>query len=219
MKTTPGRGSASTPQSDNPPPTATDVQGLIEAVHSGYEALGRLLDLYRPYLVKIGNEELPADLRGKGGASDVVQDVFYKMLKSFGGFRGHTEPELREWLRVAFLNTLRNFERGFRDTEKRGGVGEEPLGDGSFNAPPATTPSPKSEAIGRERDERLLAAMSELAEVDQMVLRLRFWLRLPFEEIGVAMGIAPDAARMRVNAARQRLSEVPGIAGLADGES
>ena len=72
MKNTLGRGSASTPQSDTPPGTPTDVQRLIEAVHAGYEALGRLLELYRPYLVKIGNEELSADLRGKGWASDVV---------------------------------------------------------------------------------------------------------------------------------------------------
>jgi RNA polymerase sigma factor (sigma-70 family) len=48
-------------------------------------------------------------------------------------------------------------------------------------------------------------AMQELAGPDRLVLLLRFFQRKPFKEIGDALGVGEDAARMRVNRALGRL--------------
>jgi RNA polymerase sigma-70 factor (ECF subfamily) len=40
------------------------------------EALGRLLETCRPYLLLVANNELDRDLQAKAGASDLVQETF-----------------------------------------------------------------------------------------------------------------------------------------------
>ena len=51
--------------------------GLLVAARRGSrEALGNALEACRRYLLAIASRELDPDLRGKGGASDLVQETF-----------------------------------------------------------------------------------------------------------------------------------------------
>ena len=43
------------------------------------------------------NARIPAELRAKEGASDLVQDTLVEAVKDFPQFQGGTEPELRGW--------------------------------------------------------------------------------------------------------------------------
>ncbi|HMF11160.1 MAG TPA: sigma factor, partial [Gemmataceae bacterium] len=63
------------------------------------EALGLLLEMYRPYLSLLARVQLGRRLRGKAGASDVVQDAFLGAHRDFVQFRGETEHEFLAWLR------------------------------------------------------------------------------------------------------------------------
>ncbi|MEM7477761.1 MAG: hypothetical protein AAF483_22465, partial [Planctomycetota bacterium] len=50
------------------------ANGLIQRAQEGcQESLGQLLEIYRPYFLKIAEDTLASDLRPKIGASDIVQ--------------------------------------------------------------------------------------------------------------------------------------------------
>src|SRR5262249_18371673 len=103
------------------------LERLARARAGDGEALGRLLDGCRGYLLLIARQELDADLQAKGGASDLVQDTFVDAQRDFIRFVGGDEAELLAWLRRILLNNLANFTRGFRETEKRKVALEVPI--------------------------------------------------------------------------------------------
>jgi hypothetical protein len=62
---------------------------LMQAARAGSaEALGRLLEGCRAYLLLAANRQLDADLQAKGGPSDLVQETFLEAQKDFPPFQG-----------------------------------------------------------------------------------------------------------------------------------
>src|SRR5262245_2742582 len=78
-----------------------------------------LLAHARQFLLSVANAELPAALRAKGGASDLVQETFAAALRNRDQFRGTTVTELRAWLRAILMNELAMFRRRFVATAAR----------------------------------------------------------------------------------------------------
>src|SRR5262249_54728266 len=105
--------------------SAADGAGWLARARAGdRDALGRVLEVCRRYLLLIADRQLDADLRAKGGASDLVQETFLEAQRDFAQFAGNSEEELRAWLRRMLLNNLGNFTRRYRATGKRA-VGRE----------------------------------------------------------------------------------------------
>jgi RNA polymerase sigma-70 factor (ECF subfamily) len=187
-----------------PPPeqlASSNVRQLIDQAQGGSaEALGRLLEDCRPYLLSVANQELRAELQGKLAPSDLVQETFLRAHGNIDQFNGQTEEELLSWLRRILLNTLANATRRYQGTEKRQSSREVALdandsGEAFRNAIPAPGSSPSSEFSDRERDEALQRALRQLPELQRSVIQLRNWELLPFEEIGRRIGRSPEAAR------------------------
>ncbi len=196
----------------DPPDRAAvaDVADLVGRARAGSrDALGRLLDACREYLLLIANEELDADLRGKAGPSDLVQETFLEAQRDFARFRGGTEAELLAWLRRILLNNVANFRRRYQGTERRRVEREVPLevldrlGRGLARA----AESPSGHAVRREEAEALDRALARLPDHYRQVIVLRHREQRPFEEIGRLMGRSPDAARMLWWRAFERLAD------------
>src|SRR5262245_66165505 len=83
------------------------------------EALGQLLEAYRPYLTLLARVQIGRRLRGKADASDVVQDACLGAHRDFGQFRGRTEGEFLAWLRQVLASVLANFVRHYQETKRR----------------------------------------------------------------------------------------------------
>src|SRR5215471_46761 len=83
------------------------------------DALGRLLDSFRPYvryLVRaLGGERL----QPRVGESDLIQDALLEAHRAFGQFRGSTVAELTAWLRRIVLRTAGHSLRNHLDAAKR----------------------------------------------------------------------------------------------------
>src|SRR5689334_22576253 len=79
---------------------------IRDARRGSQEALGRLLEGCRQYLLLVANEQLDAELRDKLGPSDLVQDTFADAQHDFPQFHGHTRQQLLAWLRRILLNNL-----------------------------------------------------------------------------------------------------------------
>ncbi len=171
----------------------------LEAARGGSaEALGRLLEMCRPYLLSVGNQQIDVDLQAKAGASDLVQESFLEAQRDFGGFHGVTEPELLAWLRTILLNNFANLRRHYRETDKREVTREVALASvpaQELSAAQATIDSPSRQARARERDQELERALQKLAEPSRLVIQWRSYERCSFEEVGRRLGRSAEAAR------------------------
>jgi RNA polymerase sigma-70 factor, ECF subfamily len=188
------------------------TQWLTAARAGSREALGKVLEAARQYLLSIARQELDADLRAKNSPSDVVQETFVEVQRAFQQFQGDTESELLAWMRQLLLNRVGKLRRRYRDTQKRRLAREVTLhGSDSSEGPAgglaANGLSPSGQAMEHEQDEALQAALGRLPEDYRRVITLRYEEQLPFEEIGRLLERSPDAARKLWARAVERLHE------------
>ena len=185
---------------------------LAEARGGSLEALGQVLEACRGYLLRIAGRRLSADLRSKGGASDLVQQTFLDAQCQFERFQGESEKELLAWLRQILLHNLAHFQRRYRAAAKRDLSREAPLpGEASSTdggAGLATqTPSPSEEMVAREEAQAVQQALERLPDEHRQVLSLRHQEQLTFEEIGRQLGRSTSGARALWLRAVERLND------------
>ncbi len=185
-------------------------QWIVRARAGDREALGRLLDVCRNYLLLVANQELTPALWAKIAPSDIVQESLLEAGRDFPGFHGCGEEELLGWLRAILRNNLANLRRHY-GAEKRQVDRELPLEE--LQTPildPAETPS--TQAAARERDERLERALSMLPEHYRQVVVWHSTDGLTFVQIAERLGSTADAVRKlwgRAVEALAKLLEVP----------
>jgi RNA polymerase sigma-70 factor (ECF subfamily) len=175
------------------------VAGWLAQSRAGQpEALGHALEACRQYLLMVATSALPDDLRGKGGASDLVQEAFLDAHRHFGNFHGTTSEELLAWLGEILRCRAANFRRDFHAARRH--VGREvPLdvGNGAGHpAEPAAEDDTPSAAASREEDARLLErAVARLPDDYRRVVVLRYQEHRSFEEIAALLNRSLDATR------------------------
>jgi RNA polymerase sigma-70 factor (ECF subfamily) len=178
-------------------------------------ALGEALEACRTYLLHVAEHELDAQLRAKGGASDIVQQTFMEAQQDFSRFSGTTEAELLAWLRRMLLNNISNFRRTYVQTAKRSSKKEVPLASGDSNAQERSwladgMPTPSREMMVDEQEDALYAALDRLPEDYAQVLRLRYVEGLPFEQVAQKMNRSANAVRKLWARAIEKLQEEMG---------
>jgi RNA polymerase sigma-70 factor (ECF subfamily) len=181
---------------------------VAEARAGSSEALGRLLESCRPYLLMVARQEIGPDLQAKGSASDLVQDTFLEAKRDFRQFHGNTEEELLAWLRRLLLNNLANFSRSFRGAAKRE-IGREVSLDGAAEVS-ETAAGASSLIRAGEQSELLRRAIDRLPDDYQTVIRLRYEKALSFDDIARQLQRTPNAVRKLWARAIDRLHEEMG---------
>jgi RNA polymerase sigma-70 factor (ECF subfamily) len=180
----------------NAPETPAEVDWVrrLEAARAGSsEAVGKLFEACRQYLILIANQEVDAPLAVKISPSDLVQETFLKAHREFPQFGGHSEAALHHWLRRILLNAMGDATRRFQ-ADKRDLAREVPSA-GAGKQAPAAGASPSSVVSAREQDDLLQDAIARLPAERQQVILWRNYDRLPFEEIGRRLGRSAEAAR------------------------
>jgi RNA polymerase sigma-70 factor (ECF subfamily) len=171
-----------------------------------------LLEACRRYLLRIANGQIDADLRAKGGASDLVQQTFLEAQRDFAQFQGESEKELLAWLRQLLLHNVANFQRHYRATGKRQ-VGREVALEGDSSATPpggglaGDTPSPSHLAMEREEAEAVTRALERLPEEYRRAITLRHQENRTFEEMGRLLNLSASGARLLWLRAVERLNQ------------
>jgi RNA polymerase sigma-70 factor (ECF subfamily) len=193
-----------------------DPEQLLSEARAGQaDGLGRLLELYRNYLLLVARTQIDLHLRGQFNPSDVVQETFLDACRDFPGFRGSTEPELLAWLRRILVRNLgRLVERQLR-TRKRDARREvsldrrlDDLGGSADRVDAALAggvASPSAQARRREAAALLADQLARLPEDYREVIILRNLEGLAFEEVARRMGRSPGAARVLWMRALDRL--------------
>jgi RNA polymerase sigma-70 factor (ECF subfamily) len=200
---------------ENLEPSREVPRWIEEAREGSGEALGRLLEWCRQYLLLVANRELPADIQGKLSSSDLVQETFLKAHDNFACFRGHTEEELLGWLAQILRNTLASAKRYYLIADKRQ-IGLEvtlhtsnPLAS-MVNGVQDPGPSPSGHALAREAEEDLMQVLDQLPKLYRQVIYWKNWDRRSFEEIGRLTGRSAEAARQLWRRAVEQLQHCLG---------
>jgi RNA polymerase sigma-70 factor (ECF subfamily) len=172
---------------------------LISAKLGSFSALGQLLDYYRDYLLRVANEELQSGLAAKVAPSDIVQETFLQAAQGFGQFAGKTEPELRAWLRQILIHNLYDTQRHFGRAQRNPGR-EVPLPDDAGSTArgvqiPSLEPGPNQQVEQFELQSRVHTCLARLPADQALVIELRIFAGLQFDQIGTAMERSSEAAR------------------------
>jgi len=161
------------------------------------EARDKLLAHIQDYMNLMAQQNTPANLQGKFGASDVVQQSLAQVIRGFDDFRGSSKGEFYAWLRTIVTNEAKKLQRDFH-REKRNVNRERPLAvdlSGSVFGfvPTDGQPTPRSNAIAAEQIETLHSALEKLPDDYAEVIRLRSLERLSFKEVAEQMDRSFDS--------------------------
>ena len=186
-------GTSRVSASESPP---FELESWLEAARRGdKEALGQALLSLRDYLLLVANKELEPALQAKGGASDLVQETFFRAQRGFGDFRGRSAAEWRNWLRSILVRHLANQRRQFSLTGKRRVQREVAIHPGMQLDLTNRVETPSHDLARRERETALMEAVARLPDPYREVVIWHHREKLAFEEIGRRRGISAEAAR------------------------
>jgi RNA polymerase sigma-70 factor (ECF subfamily) len=180
----------------------TPEELLRQARAGDAPALGRLLELYRAYLLVLARVQIGRRLQGKVDASDVVQEACLGAYRDFPQFRGTTEKEFLAWLRQVLASLLANLVRHYQGTQRRDVRLERQLTvelDQSSQALDrgliAAQSSPSQQAVRREQSAVLAAALARLPAEQRDLLVLRHLEGLTFPEVARRLGRTVDSVK------------------------
>ncbi|MGV3723281.1 MAG: RNA polymerase sigma factor [Actinomycetota bacterium] len=178
-------------------------RALIQAAQAGdAAAFDKLVRRYEGYLYRL----MVRACHHPQDAEEVASEAFaraYSRLRQF-----ENRSSFVTWLgRIATNLCFRRREKAElpsvsleeRAREEEGRPGRTPPGEG---------PSPEANALQQEMRQRIRAAVAELPEPDQTVLRLRDIEQLSAAETAERTGLTVPAVKARLHRARLRLREL-----------
>ena len=187
--------------------SSTPSVKLLERAREGdADSLGLLLRKYFRYLNSLSRQHTDERIRMRVSPSDVVQETLLEAHRDFAGFAGASIEEFTGWLRKILFNNLATAIENHvltakRDIRKQRSL-DLPVGDAS-HAPDqlkrsleASISSPSAPVHRDESLRHLMAAISQLPDAYQQVIKLRHFENLSFAEIAAKLGRSAGATRM-----------------------
>lgn len=178
------------------------------------EALGKLLEQYRGYLLMLAHRYLSDRLRRRIDPADIVQLTYLEAKRDLAAFRGATPAEFAGWLRGMLKNNVATAVTRHVTTQKRSirrEVDDSPAADqgsqvgGWIQQLPGSKTSPSGVVIRSEAVVALMSALHELPETQAEAIRLRYMEGLPLSEIVERMGKSDTAVAGLLKRGLQKL--------------
>jgi RNA polymerase sigma-70 factor (ECF subfamily) len=142
---------------------------------------------------------LPGAARHLADTEDLVQDTVLGVFRRLGSFELRHAGALQAYLRQALMNRLRDHVRRIR---------RQPPGLELSDSHPDDGPSALERAIGRQNVARYEAALARLRPNEREAIVGRLEMAYDYRELADLLDLSsPDAARMAVKRALQRLVE------------
>jgi RNA polymerase sigma-70 factor (ECF subfamily) len=180
-----------------------DDSALLQGLRSGQEtAYESLIQRFEQPIYNIISRLLddPAD------AADVVQEVFLKVFRNVGTFRG--ESSLKTWIYRIAVNEARNQRRWFsRHRRQEVNLEADEPGDGYQNWLPDPGRSPFEVTLDHETQGLIEAALAEVNPKFRAALVLREIEGLSYEEIGEILEISLGTVKSRILRGRDALKK------------
>lgn len=194
-----------------------DTEYLLDRIeHGHHDARGPLLQRHRSRLRRMVLLRLDPRLKRRIDPSDVVQETLAEADRRLSDYARRRPLPFYAWLRQMAWEKLVHLHRRHVRARKRSVLREEPspiaLPDESAaqlaERLAARCSSPSGRLRAAEEQERLHAALAQLAEADREVLVLRYLEDLSTKEIAAVLGLGESAVKMRQLRAIQRLRDI-----------
>jgi len=146
-------------------------------------------------------------LNDRSDASDVVQEVFLKVFRNVGSFRG--QSSLKTWMYRITVNEAHNARRWFFRHRQR----ELDLDTGSPDSKdwresiPDNGRSPYDETLDSERHVMIEAALDRINPSFRDAVVLRDVMDLSYEDIADVLGVSLGTVKSRILRGREALRE------------
>ncbi len=168
---------------------------LSNALAGEKEALGPLLDHFRPYLIVIAHRQLDERLKGRLDPMDVVQTTFLEAHRDFPSFRGNDINTLLAWLRNILHNNIETTHQRHLTALKRSAKRETSgrfqsstsEGESIVNWIPSDSSSPSQRAMKGEAAASLAICLTHLPDTQSEAIRLRYLEGLSLRDIANKM--------------------------------
>ena len=191
--------------SERPPePGSMDDLDLVRALQEGSEGAYEIL-LSR-FQQPVYNLALRL-LNDTSDAADVVQEVFLKVFRNVGHFRG--QSSLKTWIYRITVNEAHNQRRWFfRHRQREVGLDEEPEEARSMaQVLPDGRPSPYDYVFDRERQDMIESALSKINPTFREVVVLRDIADLSYDEIADVLQLSLGTVKSRILRGREALRQ------------
>jgi RNA polymerase sigma-70 factor, ECF subfamily len=140
-------------------------------------------------------------------ASDAVQEIFLKVFRNIGGFKG--EAALKTWVfKIAFseiLNRLRWWRRRHRFATMS--LDEQPNGASAGLSVPSPSPSPEQLLQSKEQETAIQQALGRISKDHRSIIVLRDIEGFSYNEIADVLGVSIGTVKSRLARARSDLKK------------
>lgn len=194
----------------------TDEHALVEAIRCGNaDALGEFMNLKHRPLMAFIQQKLGDGLRRKIEPEDIFQEISADAVRSLPDV-DLSDRDPFNWLCQLCERRIVDAHRYFFEAKKRDAGKERPLAGGGSGdkegglidllVASLTTPSQAFQRNAREA--KLLAALSQLPQVQQDVIRLRYVENRPSKEIAEEIGKTDAAVRVMLTRTIKKLQSL-----------
>jgi RNA polymerase sigma-70 factor (ECF subfamily) len=175
-----------------PAPDRSDAQ-LVAAYRQGDERAAA--ELVRRHTGPLGRFLYGAGAP-PGEVEDLVQETFIKAFRALDGWRG--DATFRSWLYRIGSNLRKDLYRRERGRQVVS-ILDTDLADSA---------DPAAEALASDAEDRLRDGIGTLPRLQREVFLMRAQQGMEYNEIAVALGTTPGAARVHYHHAARRLKEL-----------
>lgn len=146
-------------------------------------------------------------LNDQADASDVVQEVFLKVFRNIGSFRG--QSSLKTWIYRITVNEAHNARRWFfRHRKREVELDDEPETSRSLKEViPDSSRSPFEVVLDGEQHSLIEAALERINPTFREAVVLRDLADLSYEEIAVVLSVSLGTVKSRILRGREALRE------------
>jgi len=176
------------------------VESLREGSEQAYEDLiGRFQQPVYALALRLLNDQ--------SEACDVVQEVFLKVFRNVGSFRG--QSTLKTWIYRITVNEAHNARRWFfRHRRREVELDTDPEETRSWKEIiPDRSRSPFDAAVDREQHVMIEAALDKINPIFREAVVLRDITDLAYEEIAEILGVSLGTVKSRILRGREALRE------------
>lgn len=167
---------------------------LIRRAKAGCDrSFEEIIEQLYSYLILTAGTRIQGGLKGKFGASDIVQSGLIRAYTGLNTFEGSTEAELRGWVKAIVLNSLNDQNRRYSSKKRNidlelelGELAEQTLYDES---------TPSDLAVQNEERVLLQRYVAELPPLEQRVVEMHHRFGYSLAEISEILDLSYSKVR------------------------
>jgi len=138
-------------------------------------------------------------------ASDVVQEIFIKVFRNIGSFKG--QAALKTWIFRIALSEILNRLRWWKSRHRSSTVSLDDQPNGHEHYVPDSGPSPEEMLESKERDLAIQQALGKLSSEHRSIIVLRDIEGFSYTEIADVLGISMGTVKSRLARGREDLKK------------